>query len=240
MSNSRTPVFPYDRKPRPGGGYYHYRTCACSKCGTKGYWQDNTIGGAPADLVAQGFRAKNWDMDAKGRGTCPTCLGVKGPYQRLTKSQKRAAYLRITAAQDHETIAEVIPTRAPQPQQEIAPMAEIEAPRQPSREDRRRIQDELELVYNVDLQRYKASWTDSALASKLGVPRAWVSEERDRAYGPEKNDAEIERLAELQVLVTKVTAAGDAAMQAAEHAMAAADEAERLVAELKAKLGAVA
>ena len=119
-------------------------------------------------------------------------------------------------------------------------MAEAELPPQPTRADRRRIQDELELVYNVDLQRYKASWTDDALASKLNVPRAWVSEERDRAYGPAGNDAEIERLAALQTLINRTTAAVEIAMKAAEHAMAAADEAEKLSAELRAALGVAA
>ena len=243
MSKDANLTFPFDRKPRPGGGFYHYRTCVCSQCGSRGYWQDNTSNGAAADMIAAGFRAKNWEMDSKGRGTCPACLGAKGPYQRMTKSQKRAAYLRIKASETAgETITVVQPTPDPAPVQhtEEPTVAQVEQPPQPSRADRRRIQDELELVYNLDLQRYKANWTDEALASKLDVPRAWVSEERDRAYGPAGNDAEIERLAAIQTLINRTATAVEAAMKAAEQAMAAADVAEKLSAELKAALGVAA
>jgi len=239
---SNTPVFPVHRKYREGGAYDRYRICTCSKCGANGYWRDNTSSGAPADLVAQGFRAKNWEMDAKGRGTCPACLGAKRVYQTQKAAQKRADRLLAKASQSGETITVVPPTPTPVPVEPVEEpiVAEAELPPQPTRADRRRIQDELELVYNVDLQRYKASWTDDALASKLNVPRAWVSEERDRAYGPAGNDAEIERLAALQTLINRTTAAVEIAMKAAEHAMAAADEAEKLSAELRAALGVAA
>lgn len=92
----------------------------------------------------------------------------------------------------------------PKPEPRVIPMkaepAKADPPRTPTREDRRRVIDALEEHYDADHERYRASWTDKALAAKLGLPAAWVAEERDRAYGPDTNEQAANRTAETEAI----------------------------------------
>lgn len=106
-------------------------------------------------------------------------------------------------------------------------------PRKPTRDENRRIMDTLEECYDAEKQRYKASFSDNALAARLDVPRAWVSVVREQFYGPETNEAEIEdRRRKLALLDAGV----EQATQALAKGTALLDvmaELETLVADLK-------
>lgn len=83
--------------------------------------------------------------------------------------------------------------------------APVVAIRQPTREDNKRIRDELDASYDEPKQRYKGDWTDQRLAEALKVPRAWVTRIRDELYGPERNekdDAEKQEVIRLKGILT--------------------------------------
>lgn len=88
----------------------------------------------------------------------------------------------------HNASRDRCPDCSNKPKTNVVPM-KAEPPRQPTREDRRRIIDALEEHYDTAHERYTANWSDKALAAKLSLPLAWVAEERDRAYGPDVNEA---------------------------------------------------
>jgi len=87
----------------------------------------------------------------------------------------------------------VAPEPPPSPEPVIVtpeePMTSAAPPARPTRADIRAIQDALDLAYNVEAQRYVGEATDASVAEGLNLPRAWVTEERERAYGPEVNEA---------------------------------------------------
>ncbi|WP_126398732.1 hypothetical protein [Blastochloris tepida] len=69
-------------------------------------------------------------------------------------------------------------------QQPAKPAVAVEPPRSATPRDRRRIQDTLDDVYDLDAGGYKPGASDEEVARRLDVPRAWVSEVRDMLYGP--------------------------------------------------------
>jgi len=89
-----------------------------------------------------------------------------------------------------------------------------EEPRTPTREDRRRIIDALEEHYDTKHERYTANWSDKSLAAKLTIPVAWVAEERDRAYGPDINEAFSKRTQAVTDLEKRFSDLEDATLKA--------------------------
>ena len=71
------------------------------------------------------------------------------------------------------------------------------APREPSRAQRREIILALEVVYDVEKQRYNQKYTDRAVAEEIGngVMPGWVAKIRDEAYGSAGGNEEMEALA---------------------------------------------
>ena len=106
-------------------------------------------------------------------------------------------------------------------------------PRQPTRDDNRRIRDAMEQHYDEGAGYYRDSFTDEALAANLSLPRAWVTRIREDFYGAEVNEASLKRGAELDVAIAL-------AERATERLLAMAQESEALGEEMKAarlKLG---
>ncbi|WP_156373882.1 hypothetical protein [Rhizobium sp. Leaf386] len=60
-----------------------------------------------------------------------------------------------------------------------------EPPKEMTRADRRIVNEKIADVYDDGAERYSLGWTDKRVADDLGVPIAWVREERDRYFGPE-------------------------------------------------------
>ena len=240
------------------GAHIHYRVGTCRECEKVQWWKDGKFTGAPDELVAQGFRKMGWEMDLKGKGTCPKCISQRrvkkvgteimattpkdeetaiativavNDKPVLTPAQKRAVYLKynppITKPQQGPVSV------APANIIEEPAVAIADPPRQPTRDDRRRILGALDAHYLVQSQCYAASFTDEALAQTLKVPRAWVTEERDRAYGPPENEADAQKAVELAELIAKLPALRDEAMAAAEAALNAATRIDNLLAEAK-------
>jgi len=114
------------------------------------------------------------------------------------------------------------------PMPTIEPVQTASSPRQPTREERGLIHDELTRVYdNVD-QRYTASHSDKTLAEHLKLPRAWVTEVRTMFFG----DHDRNQTSQLQI--AKLDAAIETAKAATAKLLQMASEAETLERELVA------
>lgn len=79
-------------------------------------------------------------------------------------------------------VYDAIPLRKPGPEEE-PPMSDTTAPRELTREWKRRINARLDEVYAGEDTGYSADWTDEKVARDLGVPRAWVEAIRVELHG---------------------------------------------------------
>jgi hypothetical protein len=61
-------------------------------------------------------------------------------------------------------------------------------PPTPTRDEVWIVQEALSAAYDRSGQRYYGNATDTTIAAKLGLPRAWITAERERAHGPEINE----------------------------------------------------
>lgn len=98
--------------------------------------------------------------------------------------------------------------------------------RKPTREDRRRVLDEISANYN-DIG-YVGTTSDASLAAKLDVPRAWVSDIREEFFGPDQNEATVALRADVQKLIQLGRTLEDRAMTLAAEAETLRREAERI------------
>lgn len=73
-----------------------------------------------------------------------------------------------------------------------------EQPREPTREDNRRILSKLDESYDEKREMYKGDWSDRKVSETLDVPRAWVADIRERVYGPDRNEAQQAETKELR------------------------------------------
>jgi hypothetical protein len=95
--------------------------------------------------------------------------------------------------------------RKAKPPKEKKFMATAEQPRQPTIPERRQIMEELEVHYDVAAERYMAAFSDESIASKLNVPRAWVSDIRTQLFGLHGgNETELKVAADLEGLEKRV------------------------------------
>lgn len=138
------------------------------------------------------YQAFCWQCSGVGEIVDSTRIGLP-PEMIAKKFSGLGWHIGPNANRDH------CPACIRKPEPKVTYM-KAEPPRVPTREDRRKIIDALEEHYDAGRERYKASWTDKALANKLGLPAAWVAEERDRAYGPETNEQAANRTAETQAI----------------------------------------
>lgn len=76
--------------------------------------------------------------------------------------------------------------------------AMAQQPREPTREDNRRILSKLDESYDEKREMYKGDWSDKRVAETLDVPRAWVADIRERVYGPDRNEAQQAETKELR------------------------------------------
>lgn len=174
---------------------HRFRSITCSVCESMETINDNGHDLLPLEVVSLKFIQKGWSVSKRhGRDLCPTCQA---------RSPK--------------------PTPVPAPVKEPPPMA-AEPPRQPTREDRRRIQTALDENYLEARGCYRNAFTDKILAEKLKLPAAWVAEERERAYGPEINETRSEAAASLMAIRVRLEALESRAMQLATEAEAMRSE----------------
>lgn len=184
----------------------------CCKCPRTATVADNAGKARPMVYFADRFRAKGWRIGARANAhECPQCVaGIKSK-PALSPAQKRAAFCRIAdvphAANSTAKPKEVTMTAKPAIVTETVDLLRAAdavrtaaAPRQPSREDKRKIRDALDAVYLTDKGVYAGAETDASVAKRLDVPRAWVSAEREDAYGPDACEDDGKDAVQLQAL----------------------------------------
>lgn len=110
------------------------------------------------------------------------------------------------------------------------PVARPSEPRQPTVSQRRAIRDALDESYDEDARRYRKDGSDEKLATKLNVPRAWVTEIRSMFYGEHDRN----EVAEAAALL--VTTFGDRIKALEEKIWKSLSEHEGEIKKLKAEL----
>lgn len=110
--------------------------------------------------------------------------------------------------------------------------------RRPTREQVRQIISLLEASYDTDLERYRGHDTDKTVAEAIGggVMPGWVSEERERAFGPDGGNDEIEGLL---ADISEWRKGTDAIAVTAHEAIKKMNEGNRKVADMQNRLEAI-
>jgi hypothetical protein len=162
-------------------------TVECGSCGKVDATGTVTMGGHKVQAIhaEQHFRASGWQIGATPKKTlCPECL--KSP----------------------RSLGPPPPPPAPEPAPAAAappPLIKVEPPREPTVAERRRIADALEEHYNVDAGLYRQSWSDTSLAAKLNLPRAWITDIRTLLFGRgEANEAGALKMAAIERLEVRL------------------------------------
>lgn len=179
------------------GGSHMDRVIICEKC--------PAVGRIPAkthptdDAIRRHFATRGWRVRRNGSGTCPDCQSKKRPAAQEKPTVPAPAF---SLAREEPTA--VFPRSVPG--------VDADQPPTPTRAQVRVIQDALDAAYDVERGRYNGDGSDLALAEKLDLPRAWITTERDRAYGPEGNEAELVRQAKIDVLEKRCEVLADQAL----------------------------
>lgn len=103
-----------------------------------------------------------------------------------------------------------------------------EPPPQPTREDNRRIHEAIETRWADGRDCYLANFSDAKLAAELDVPRAWVTDVRERFFGPDTCEARLDGVAKLDELIDRAAALEERALSVAAEVEAVRREAEAL------------
>lgn len=198
----------------------------CANCGVHDHLVISGAAAPPA-LANQSFRRRGWSVGrSRSHDLCPKC----NPRFGKAKAHRAVAKLAVVVPRPP-----VNPPQIPQPASKIKgvePMLDLVTNnprpevRQPTREDRRRVLDEIAACY-MDIG-YAGHTTDATLAAKLDVPRVWVSEIRDEFFGPDQNEATVTFRADVDKLIRLGRSLEDRAMTLAAEAEALRQEAERI------------
>lgn len=160
------------------GGYDRSAVAVCSKCGGSAIIADNCAKARPPVFFADKFRRKGWRMgQRRSADVCPGCIAGLTHHSAATPAEPLQTETPKEAIMPPKTVKAVAPAAAD---------VTVEPPRQPTREEVRRIRDALDDCYLLDRDCYAGSNTDKSVAERLRVPRAWVTAEREHAYGPDR------------------------------------------------------
>jgi hypothetical protein len=162
--------------------------CAGDGCGQQGEIMDRTPDGLAPALIERRFKNKGWEVGASEKHDyCPACVEAR----RIERRQRRNRNA-ISVLENVKNVFPLTPRETPpQLQGGMEVQATAESPREMSRAERRIIQTKLEDVYQDEDRGYKPGWSDAAVARDLNVPIGWVAEERDRSFGPAKDNEEV-------------------------------------------------
>lgn len=160
-------------RERHGPSFVNTYRLTCSACGVTGNCGNQDIGAKSAkQLIAQKFERKGWTVGRRpDDDLCPSCTAL---------AERRSAKLVLVSKED--------------PMPEPVKLKAAEAPRQPTREEKRICMEFIRERYDEKSERYLDGWTDHKIATDLNVPRAWVAEIRDEWFGAEGGNAEIDKL----------------------------------------------
>lgn len=208
----------------------------CSKCPRTATVADNAGMARPMTYFADRFRRKGWRIGQRATAhVCPQCVGGLKPKPALTPAQKQAAFCRIAgvprAASSSPKPKEAAMTKSA-PGKTPALSVVADAPRQPTREDKRKIREALDVCYLTDKGVYAGGDSDESVAKRLDVPRAWVAAEREDAYGPDACEDDGKDLTTLAALSVDLKRWGDEALELAQRYDAKHREVEALRAKL--------
>lgn len=205
-----------DRKPEK------VRRLFCSSCGQEGEIIDRTPDGLPPALIERRFKNKGWDVGKNDKhDLCPACVErIRNERRERRNGGKIKSFAAI------ENVFPLTPREAPpQPEERQDVQATAESPQEMSRADRRIIHAKLEEVYESEETGYRPGWSDAQVARDLGshIPVGWVAEERERAFGPAKDNSEV------RDMLGRVTDATTITRQLLEECKAHRAEAAKLV-----------
>lgn len=128
-------------------------------------------------------------------------LAEFGYIERLPSFRVRGVGTPLT--EPSPTTESIMP--ADQDQQTVTARAEV--PRQPTRDENRRIRDFLDTNFDDDAGRWTKDWSDEKAGAHLKLPRAWVTTIRAGFYGEDVNEARAEQSAaasELEAVAAKL------------------------------------
>jgi hypothetical protein len=155
-------------------------------------------------------------------GACWKGLALNPQADRLVLAWREAAIAHPPAPQINAAAPPLSETKVTATPDRPAAAA---APREPTVSDNRRIRDALEEHYDDERGRYRGAMSDAKLSQVLDLPRAWVTRIRDQFCGPDTNEAAAARR-------DTIAMAHAATSRIYERAMAMAEEADALLAEL--------
>jgi hypothetical protein len=193
---------------------YRVHCCTCA------HYTDIVRPGAvdlPPDMIAKKARQRGWDVDKKGRAWCPECQNEQ---EKPTKEVSLKPEPTRKAIQIMKDIADEI-------KESVVPLP----PRTPTPTDLRRIMREIDDNWDEAKGIYSGSTSDQSIADKLNVPRAWVADERKRAFGEsQRNEAMDNMVKEAKALERECRAAMQAAL---DHAALLETQLAKLVGVIK-------
>lgn len=159
--------------------------CVTPSCGQQGEILDRTPDGLAPALIERRFRAKGWEVGkSEKHDFCPTCVET----QRVERRQRR----NRNRNNDVNNVVALTPAPTlPQPEEGNVVQATAESPREMTKVERRAVHAKLDEVYQDEEHGYRPGWSDAQVARDLSIPVAWVADERERAFGPVKDNPEI-------------------------------------------------
>jgi hypothetical protein len=138
------------------------------------------VEGRAERIFAERLRRDGWDVGNNLKN--PICPSCRAAAEARRKGKRILPALPAKAEDVMDKTGEVVAL----PAKGAAKTVDGPAPamRAATPKDRRRIQDALDDVYDIDLGGFKAGSSDETVSRRLDVPRAWVGEVREMLYGP--------------------------------------------------------
>lgn len=207
------------RLPMTNGMWTSAERATCTTCGrTEDVIDSNKASHIPPEIVIKKLRQRGWVFRSK-KATCPDCIT---PAQRV----------RLKPEPGHPTFVaraiDIPPGPSTYTEEITVPdIATLPEPRQPSREQKRRIHDEIQGNWDERACRYLGSASDQSIADTLHVTRAWVVEIRSDFFGDSGENADI------AAFKTELTARIEEVGKLVENAMTSAARYDDLLKELK-------
>lgn len=148
---------------------------ACTRCRNTEFLPASGFKGSlPQTVIAKKFKQKGWSLGKKC--LCPTCINPP----------------KIEAKVIEMKSAPTLPKVPPMPQE--MPVA-IDAPRQMTAADKRKVFRAIDENWDETKSRYLGAASDSHLAQTLNVPRAWVTEVREENFGKTQRNEDLDKIA---------------------------------------------
>lgn len=116
----------------------------------------------------------------------------------------------------------------------VTPIANRPRPDAPTPDERLAIRALIEKHFDEGLGRYLNGYSDARVASEVSVPRKWVEDLREVAYGPLRSPPELDAV---PPALTELIAVVNTAREIAKTLLGAADDAERKVRDARKALG---